>query len=94
MPVHKCESHSGAGCLAVLCSAFLGRKPGRGCCWKDPAPTLPPQPRPFAVLSAHFLVFASRSASWQNVEALALGALEKESILEQHVLDPRFSEHL
>lgn len=80
---------------AVFCWNSLGRKPGKGHRSKDhPHPTpsmLPPQPIPFAALSAHFLVvvaititvadsFPQCFLSGQNLESLALGAFRRRAL--------------
>lgn len=87
-------------------SAGFSRKEARkGHRNKRPLPPPPPplQSIPFALHSAHFLILAAIIiisysfpkwfSSWQNLELLLLGALQKESTLEQHALVPKYSEH-
>lgn len=88
----------------IFCWNFRGTKSGRSTGAKTTPSLLPPQPIPFALLSAHFLVLAAITIivsdsfpkcflSWQNLDWLILGALQKESTLEQHALLPESPGH-
>ena len=76
---------------AIFCWNSPGRKPGRGTGARPSSSLLPPWPIPFAVLSAHFLVLAAITLivsdsfpkcflSWQNLELLVLGALQRRAL--------------